>query len=660
VCGIVGFFENNSNPDSYPEYLFDMLIAIEHRGPDELGIYFDNHVGLGSARLSIIDIENGQQPMQSMDSRYVLTYNGELFNYKEIRAELEQQSVTFRTKSDTEVVLSAMSLWGVSALNRFNGQFAFALLDRQSGDLLLVRDRTGERPLYYKSSGSGLYFSSEIKGLKQHPNVDIVWDAKSVSDVFTLWTNIPGDTCYKDIQSLPSGCYGLLKDGKFNISRYYSLPINSPASEQSFEEQVDEVKANLTQAVKLRLRSDVPLGVFLSGGLDSTIITGLACSLQPNKINSYAVEFENQEFDETEYQMESAQYYGTNHKSIRISGKDIVNAFPAVVRQAETIQFRSASVPMFLLAQMVKNDGIKVVLTGEGADEAFLGYDIFKEVLFRSALGKSSNDEDMIERLSHLYPYIPLFDQKKANQLLRFFRGRGGDEQHLLYSHDLRFSLGHYSKRLLREPEEGPEERLSLFLADNFKGIENWPAISRAQAIEYSTLLEGYLLSSQGDRMMSAHSIEGRAPFLDNKVMEGAFRLPRESRLKNARDEKHILKKAFADMLPASVVRRNKQPYRAPDCKAFISDMNEGWLQELFRSESISDCALLNAGTVQTFLKNIKNKHTESISAREDQTFMLIASLLELDINFVKRIDPHQQFDKNRLSVFVDGRSSKA
>ena len=659
MCGVVGFFRLGIASGDYPGLLKGMLATIQYRGPDEAGYFFDDRIGLGTVRLSIIDLLHGQQPMSTRDNRYWLAFNGEIFNYIEIRQELVKLGCVFETSSDTEVLLKALVTWGVDALTRLNGQFGFLFFDRREDKLMFARDPFGERPLFYAPHDGGYVFGSEIKSIFTVPGIKRAIDPQALSRLYQLWVSAPGETCFEGVQALPPGHYGVISgDGQIYIAPYYRLPAEEPAFTGSFEEATEAVQAALLQSVHLRLRSDVPVACYVSGGLDSSIITYLAQRENKHPVRSFSISFDDPQFDESTYQRMVADQLGTEHILVRTSLDDIATNFKDVIWHAETALFRTAPVPMYLLAKKVHAMGNKVVLTGEGADEAFLGYNIFKETLFRSQYNNYADQEARVAGLLQLYPYLQHFNEPAARSMLQFYARHLDEKVEGLFSHEVRFVNGLFATRLLegKYGDDNGDARLAAFCKGLFPNFRDLPTLAKAQTVEFITLLAGYLLSSQGDRMTSAHSVEGRCPFLDPNVVKLGFSLPVEYRLKGA-SEKHILKAAYRSKLPPAVTERPKQPYRAPDAKSFFGGNRPDYLSDLMSLQGLRNNPIIKEAFAAQFIKQVASLPPEKISPREDQAFVLLISTLILQDLFVDRFDPPQtRVLEEKLVRAIDGR----
>ncbi|MEQ8700524.1 MAG: asparagine synthase (glutamine-hydrolyzing), partial [Bauldia litoralis] len=372
MCGIAGYFGTPSMHQP-PELLLRRMIgAIRHRGPDESGTHVKPGVGLGHARLSIIDIDTGQQPMANDDGDVVVTFNGEIFNFVELRRELMAKGHVFRTESDTEVIIRAYEEMGPDCVTAFNGDFAFALWDRRRRRFMLARDRMGVRPLFYAWRGGCLYFASEAKALFEVPGIDAELDPVALDQTFTFWFPLAPRTAFKGICSLPPAHRLVASPHEVAVRPYWRLDYPDAADTGALDNRseadiAEELRALLTDATRIRLRSDVPVGAYLSGGLDSSIIAALVRQMEPERLRTFSVTFESGEFDESAFQSEMVRALGTDHTAVPCRTADIGRMFPDVIRHAEQPLLRTAPAPLFALSRLVRDNAFKVVLTGEGA-----------------------------------------------------------------------------------------------------------------------------------------------------------------------------------------------------------------------------------------------------------------------------------------------------
>ena len=655
MCGIVGFYDSARPSDTFPDTICRMLSMIRHRGPDEMGYFFDERVALGTARLSIIDLLSGQQPLSDPTGRYWITYNGEVYNYIELRAELERLKYRFVTSSDTEVVLNAYIAWKHEAFAKLNGGFAFAIYDRWEETLVLVRDRYGKRPLYYSRCDKEWVFASEIKCFLAHGGVKLAFDKEQLCSIFTLWTPLPHESGYQGIYQVPPASYIRLKsDGTVESHSYYTLDFQTTPFAGSEEEAAQRTRDTLSESVRLRLRSDVEVGTYLSGGLDSSITTLLATQHSPYPVRTFSISFEEASFDESETQDEVSRYLGTQHTALKVSNAAIAEAFPDALWHAEVPLFRTAFVPMYLLSQEVQKAGIKVVLTGEGADESFLGYNIFKETLLRQRWLRLSAEEKA-SSLAKLYPYQKHF-QTYASALSGLYNQFSQERIAGLFSHEIRFHNTRFTSRLLNRPPDGLAAiRQTIANAKEFNQLST---LQRAQWLEFKTLLAGYLLSSQGDRMSFAHGVESRMPFLDPNVVRWACSLPTSLKLRGGNDEKYILKRAFRGALPETVLAKPKQPYRAPDVLPFLHGRPPDYLEALLSERELSQSDFLDVRFAQRLVKKLMKSPPSRISQRESQTFVFLLSLALLH-QMMGRRTPNSSQIQSLIVRRYDGRARK-
>lgn len=577
MCGITGLVGLDGRPID-GDLLRRMTRRLRHRGPDAQNIYVDGAVGIGHTRLSIIDLDGGEQPMHNVDRSLTVSFNGEIFNYVELRDELKTRGRRFATSSDTEVILHAYAEYGDACVERFNGDFAFALWDRKRRRVLLARDRMGVRSLYYAQVDGTLFFASEVKSLFASESVPRALDPVGLDQLFTFWCPLAPQTVFQGICELPPAHLLTVNVApsaaqKPVVRRYWDLdyaPTTDPRTEADY---ADELLALLTDATRIRMRSDVPVGAYLSGGLDSTVTTALARRMNP-ALRTFSVTFDDSEFDESGYQRQVVDALGTDHRSVSVSHAEIGNVFPDVVRHAERPMLRTAPAPLFLLSRLVRREGYKVVLTGEGADEMLGGYDIFKEAKVRRFCAAQPNSKFRTKLFEKLYPYQPNLQKQSPAYLRAFFQARPEMLAHPLFSHLPRWELtaklkGFYSDELRASLAEADAYRDCLATLPS--GYAAWHPFNQSQYLESTTLLPGYILSSQGDRAAMAHAVEGRFPFLDHRVAEFAARLPVRLKMKGL-CEKYLLKRATRDLIPAVVTNRSKQPYRAPDAQSFVGD----------------------------------------------------------------------------------------
>jgi len=578
-----------------------MIGQLRHRGPDGHGYFRDHHAALGHARLSIIDEAGGGQPMASPDGRFWLTFNGEVFNYVELRAQLSDRGHQFKSVSDTEVILHAWEEWGEGCFSRFNGQWALAIWDRLERRLVLSRDRLGVRPLYYHLDRGRLRFASEIKAILADPTVHRGLDAVGMGQVLTLWSTVAPRTAFAGIAQLEPGHVAVFDAKGFRTTPYWSSTFAAEGREpqHDVDENAGALRERIIEAVRLRfLRSDVPVAGYLSGGIDSSVTAAVMAKYTDVPLHTFSLRFADAEFDEGPYQQQMVAKLGTEHHDVTVSGSDIAQAFPEVVRHAETPVLRSAPAPMFLLSGLVRAHGYKVVVTGEGADEVLGGYDLFREARVRLFWSRDPSSAKRARAAELLYPWMTR-SPGQAPAFARSFFGRNLDAEDPAMSHRPRWDSTSALKGMLSPDWQAAATAVSgdELIAAMPSDSDDWDPLSRAQWLEMTTLLPGYILASQGDRMLMAHSVEGRFPFLDRNVIEFASQLPSRDKLFGLR-EKYLLMRAFNDLVPEAVLNRPKQPYRSPDASAFFGAGAPDWVTELTSPEAVAEAGVFDPARV--------------------------------------------------------------
>jgi asparagine synthase (glutamine-hydrolysing) len=610
MCGIVGIYNfKNRNPVSV-NLIECMLRSINHRGPDERGVYLNNNLGLGNVRLSILDLSTGQQPLCDESGNFWIVFNGEIFNYIELKLELEKKGARFNTKSDTEVIVAAYSIWGIDFISKLNGQFAFAIWDKLNHELFLVRDRVGICPLFYTIINGALVFGSEIKAILQYPDIKPELSINSLCQIFTYWSTLPPATLFKNITEVTPGHYVKINSTGINVEPYWRLqfPEINNFRKISLEDAQYELEEILTDAVRVRLRADVPVAAYLSGGLDSTSTTAIIKKLEPGILNTFSIGFADQAFDETAFQKEASSFLNTKHKNFECSKENISASFPDVVWHSESPMLRTAPAPMYLLSKFVKQNDIKVVITGEGADEMLAGYDVFKEMTIRRFWAREPNSKFRPLLLKKLYPYIPQITNSSSQTLKFFFGHRLADIEIPAYSHIMRWNNGRHILKYIH-PSFGSEVKgfnpYESWLNHIPQGFNNWGDLSKAQYIESILFMSGYLLSSQGDRMTMANSVEGRYPFLDHRFIEFSANLPEGLKM-NGLNEKFLLKKIMKGKIPESIIKRPKQAYRAPIRSSFFEKKKLDYIDSILDSKIIDEYGIFNSAFTTSLIEKIK------------------------------------------------------
>jgi len=629
MCGIAGIYGLDVDKNNREGAIKKMLSVLEHRGPDGWGYYISPEIALGQTRLSIVDLSTGDQPMVTDDN--VIIFNGEIYNYIELKAELESKGVKFHTTCDTEVLLQAYEHYGKDCFEKFNGQFAVLIWNKKKNELLVARDRFGVRPLYILKHNNQLYFSSEMKSFDQIPDYQREFDHKYLYEHCLLWNTFGDHTVYKDIKSLPGGCYAVFKNGKQLIEeRYYDIGMNKGEKFSSYADAEEAFKSLMDDAVKLRLRSDVPVGAYLSGGIDSSVILHLVRNHNKKKFKTFSITFEDKEYDESSYQMDMVNHINSEHYSVNITYEKIDRAFPDAVYHFERPVFRTAPVPLFMLSEIVRKNDIKVVLTGEGADEVLWGYDSYKELKLLEFWSKFPDSKIRPQLIKKLYPHLSHYNDENQYGMMRmFYEDFLNDYDNKLASlniriHNNKIMQNYFNKDYNIEFDKNNLIReMSEWLPDNY---DSFSLLQRNQYLEMRTLLSGYLLSSQGDRMSMAHSVEGRYPFLDHRVVDMLFTMNEGYKL-NGFNQKYLLKRSFQSQIPPSIINRAKRPYMAPDLRSFIVNGKPTDNTAFFLSEDLlKDYQIFNPKWVTRFLKKFSGGIPESIGYRDNMIMTFILS----------------------------------
>ncbi len=639
MCGVAGILRVSPVAQAPTrEELVRMASALSHRGPDELGLYRDGELGFGHARLSIVDLATGQQPLANEDDSLWICFNGEIFNYVELRAQLLALGHRFRTHSDTEVIVHAYEAWGADAFARMNGQWAVALWDKHKHELVLCRDRTGIAPLHLCEHAGRLYFGSEIKAIfAADASIPRELDPASLAELFTFWTPVAPRTAFRGVEELRPGYVRSYGPDGMREHAYASADVGrderiSPSA-LSLADAVEQVRAALHEATRLRMvRADVPVGSYLSGGLDSSLIAALGNEHSGGRLQTFSLRFADAEYDETPFQQLMAAHLGSEHHEVRVSRGDIARVFPSVVAHAERPILRTAPAPMFLLSELVRKSGIKVVLTGEGADEMFAGYDLFREAKVRRFWAKHPESVLRPRLLHRLYPYLsrsPVAQQAVARQ---FFGRDLGACTEPGFGHGPRWQGTSALLRLLSPATRAAATRTDVTreLLDSLpRAFRSWTPLAQDQCLEIRTLLSGYLLSAQGDRMLLGHSIEGRFPFLDDHVIALANRLPDSYKL-HVLDEKHVLKRLARGLVPDAILARSKQPYRAPDALSFLDAKASDYVEPLLSEASVAKAGVFDPKLITQLWNKCKTRGSRGQLSNTDNMALVGALSVQL------------------------------
>lgn len=657
MCGIAGIVNLGHQKPISPDILRRMVSNQQHRGPDETGAYIDDNIGLAHARLSIIDLKDGTQPIYNEDKTLWIIYNGEVFNYPELRQELIKSGHKFYTSSDTEVILHLYEEKGIDCLKELNGQYAFAIWNTINKTLLLARDRVGILPLHYTIQNQRLYFASEIKSLFANKEIDRSFDNESLDQIFTYWTTLPGKTVFNNIKELQPAHYMLISPSEIKTGKYWDLnfPNQNKTINKKTDDLISEISDTIMDSVRIRLRADVPVGTYLSGGLDSSALTETVKKNFNNELRSFGIRFENKDYDEGKFQNEMVDFLKVNHSEIIASNDAIGANLENVLWHTEKPLLRTGPIPLYILSGLVNQSGYKVVLTGEGADEIFGGYDIFKEAKIRNFWAKDPDSKFRPLLLGRLYPYI-FKDDRLSQTLIAFFKNGIDNPGDPFFSHNIRWKNTSKIKNFFSEQlkdstkdYDSYSELTGLLPAEFF----DWDTVTKSQFLESMIFLSNYLLSSQGDRVAMAHSLELRVPYLDHRVIELLAKVNSEIKI-NGLNEKYLLKQVFKNRLPSNILKRWKNPYRSPIHKALLSN-NLNLVKDFCSEDTLSKTGIFDNVKVLKLINKLEK--LDKAGEFDEMALVGIISTQIIHKNFIEDFrDTHSKSD--RFDQFFDYRSS--
>ncbi len=656
MCGIAGFIYADRDRPVDPETLVAMAAIQYHRGPDGFGWEAMEGIGFSHARLSIIDLnqQRGRQPFVSDDQQLMLAKNGELYDYQRIRAELTADGARFRTRSDSEIILHLYPRLGMQdTLPHLRGEFAFSLYDRGQDSLHLVRDRFGIKPLYWTRINGGLVFGSELKVLFAHPEVSREFDSAGLYHQL-MQTMVPGTTAFRGIHQVKPGHRLTItrRDGEIHVEeqRYWDMPFPEEADRVtgiSEEEYIEGVRDQLIEAVQLRLEADVPVGCYLSGGIDSCSIVGLSAATAQGSVKAFTIGFDNADYDETPIATEMAESVGAEQEIMRLNADHLYDHFEETLWHTERTIYNTLGVAKLLMSRRVRETGYKVVLTGEGSDELFGGYPAFRRDMFLHGLDHLSQAERqeweaLLGASNKLFTGAMLSEQSIDDpaltervgftpSCLQPWLASAARVPGLLHP-DHQAALANYS------PGTAIAETLDA------EALRNRHPLDRAQYVWIKTMLEGQILTWGGDRVDMANSMEARPPFLDHHLAEYAAQIPPSMRIKG-RTEKYVLREAMKGLLPETLYKREKFAFMAPP--AHTDPKKWGALKTLAKRhlnrQSIEDAGLLNADGVDSLFA--MHESEDASAATHVQLDAVINHLLGVQImhqHFIKADIPAQ------------------
>jgi len=631
MCGVAGLMTGHKVEFCI---LQDMVISIKHRGPDDTGYYMDDYIGLGHTRLSIMDPQNGKQPSKNENESVVVIFNGEIFNFLMLKKELLEKGHCLENNSDTAILPHLYEEYGLGMFEKLNGQFAISIWDKHKKRLILARDRFGEKPLFYFHKDKTFCFASEAKAIFKSGLIHAAISPIAVKQIFTYWTTLNDRSIFQDICQVPTGSYLVFENFHTEIKSYWNYTYSKKFDIKYKDKNdfISELESKMISSVKNRMISDVPISFYLSGGLDSSLITGIAARISNKNLKTFSIAFDDSNFDESEYQNYMSRYLGTNHQRVMFSEKQIPSIIQDVIYHTEVPILKSGVFPMYVLANLVRDNGIKVVLSGEGSDELFGGYDIFREAKIREFCRKNPDSSFGRALYKRINNFVPGLASQSANSLSLYYNST--DSKSYFSSHLSRWRIGSYSQQFF-----SPEYREAMKDYDELRDLEDflphdyleWSPIQKAQYLEITTLFSNYLLSSQGDRVSMASSVECRYPFLDNEVAEFAATLPDSMKIMGL-NEKYIVKKMAQKYVPDMITRRKKFPYRAP---VNISELTrDEYIKHMLSESSLKKFGVFNAYTVEKLLSSILGK--ERPSERDGMLFMGILTTQILCEQFIK------------------------
>lgn len=607
MCGICGVFDLKKQNRINQIILQKMANKIQHRGPDDIGFYIKDNIGLGFTRLSIIDLNGGMQPISNENNSVILVCNGEIFNYKELKKDLISKGHLFRTSTDVEVLIHLYEEYEYDFINKLNGQFAFAIYDLRKNQLFCGRDHVGILPFYYTLTDDNLFiFASEIKGILEHPSVKREVDLVGLDQILSFPGLINEQTLFKNIKSLPSGnflCVSFEED--LQIKEYWDLvypKTNETCYSENDEYYIDRLDDIITKAVKYRLNADVPVGFYLSGGLDSSIIASKIKAVDPqSRRHSFSVDFIQENMSEGKYQKIVADHVNSIHHNRLFDTRDIVKYLPKVIYHSESPLKETYNTASMALSETVRKQNIKVVLTGEGADELFGGY-----VGYKFDKMRQHKKQDITEQL--------LLEKKMRKQLW-------GDEN-FFYEKDYK-DYENKKRQLYSHKINECYENINCFNRDiiNKERIHNIDLLHKRSYIDFKVRLTEHLLGDHGDRMAYSNSIEARYPFLDKDLIEFATKIPPRLKL-NGFIEKYILKKIAESLIPEEIINRPKFSFVAPGSSKILKQNHE-FINDMLSYQQIKRQGYFNPDKIEALKKQYLSKDFK-LNLPFDEDFLII------------------------------------
>jgi asparagine synthase (glutamine-hydrolysing) len=599
MCGINGIaFSSHSSEKINEEILRRMRDIQFHRGPDDGGIFIDENIGFGHRRLSIVDVAGGHQPMFNHDKSVVIVYNGEVYNHRDYREELETKGYRFQNNSDTETIIHLYEEYGEKCVDKLRGMFAFAIYDRRKKHIFLARDRFGVKPLYYVHDSEGnLFFSSEIKALLEAGVVKAELNYNALPDQFANHGTSGDETLFVGVKRLLPGHFLIWKNGTLKIEEFWDLSFEPKSEDKSEQDFVEEWREMFRHSVKLRLMSDVPLGMFLSGGIDSSAICAMMAQMVDEPIKTFSVGFKEREANEFEYARTVARKFKTDHHEIVITSEQFFAELPNLVwHEDEPIGF-SASVPLYFVSKLAQ-EHVKVVLTGEGSDEILAGYGRYSKAL--SLLNYGEKYESFMP--GFIRKIVKSGISSLGGKLNRTFLTRQSDIENLFFDNFAIFGKA-MQKNLFSEETKARIAEKNPYFYQN-KWLEKTDAkevLDKLLYVDTKTYLHELLMKQ--DQMSMAASIESRVPFLDYKLVELTAKMPAEMKLRG-KDTKWILRKVMRGILPDEILNRAKKGFPVPFGN-WLRNEYKYIIDEYVLSERALSRGIFNAD----FVRNLVRQH---------------------------------------------------
>lgn len=585
MCGFTGYIDLNNDRGVDADTLVAMTNKLTHRGPDSSGYFIEDNLGLGFRRLSIIDLEAGDQPIFNEDKSVVLMCNGEIFNYLELRKNLIQQGHVFRTNSDVEVLIHLYEEEGLDFLNKLNGQFAFVIYDRKKKRLFVARDHFGINPLYYTVKDGVFIFASEIKAILEHPAATREVDLTGLDQIFSFPGLVSPRTMFRGIESLKGGNYLTVENGEIKTVEYWDLDyprIGEDSDGKPEQYYVDELKNLFTRSTEYRLQSDVPVGFYLSGGLDSSMIAAMINQVSPNRSrHSFSIGFGDKTISEAKYQNMMARHVDSMHHEIMFGWPEISERLSNMIYHCECPVKETYNTCSMALSQAARNAGVKVILTGEGADELFAGYVGYRFDQFGIRGAKKRDLQTVLEEEVR----EKLWGDKDLFYEIDQYSFR--ETKTALYSEDVNAQF--------------PEFDCVNFGVVNKERLRDRHYIHQRSYLDFKLRLSDHLISDHGDRMALANSVEARYPFLDYNLIQFSRHIPPNLKLNNF-TEKYILKKVADGLVPNEIINREKFGFIAPGSPYLIQQKIE-WIQDVLSYDRIKRQGYFNPDVIERLKK---------------------------------------------------------